>query len=213
MNGPAAAIHPELSRRERRKLEIRNRIVDSALALFDRNGVEATTVTEIRTAADVAHKTFFNYFPTRQHLLRAIAEESLTEFLAVIAEARSRTGNAGSRLMWLFDRIAERCIEAGPLHRELLLALIHVAHTSGRESEQARALHAAFREIIADGVRDGDLSPRQGIETAVEVVLGSFYALMFSWAHLDAYPLRESARDVAAFLYDAMATSSGSACD
>lgn len=177
------------------------------MRLFDRNGIEATTIAEIRRRADVAHKTFFNYFPTKQHLLRAIAEDSLCEFLVQIAEARERGGSAAARLRWLFDRIVDRCIEAGPMHRELLAELIHVAHTSGSESEQARLLHAAFREIVADGVASGELTARQGVDTAAEAVLGSFYALMFNWAHLDGYPLRKQSRALVRFLTDAMTVS------
>ena len=199
--GPAL---PELSRRERRKLEIRTRIVESAMVLFDRNGIEATTITEIRRAADVAHKTFFNYFPTKQHLLRAIAEEALSEFLVLIVSARERGGSAAARLRWLFDRIADRCIEAGPMHRELLAELIHVAHTSGSEPEQVRLLHAAFRGIVVDGVASGEMVVRQGVDTATEAVLGSFYALMFNWTHLDDYPLRKQARALVRFLTEAM---------
>ena len=56
------------------------------------------------------------------------------------------------------------------MHRQLLAELIHVAHTSGSESEKARLLHAAFREIVAAGVAAGELSSRQGVDTATLVV-------------------------------------------
>ncbi len=34
--------------------------------------------------------------------------------------------------------------------------------------------------------------------------MGAFYVLMFNWANLDGYPLREQARATAAFLADSM---------
>ncbi len=57
------ADHSDLSRRERRKLEVRNRILEASTTLFEAKGLEATTVVEICERADVAHKIFFNHFP------------------------------------------------------------------------------------------------------------------------------------------------------
>ena len=64
------AVNPqELTRRERRKLEVRGRIVEAARDLFRAQGFSATRVTEICDRADVAEKTFFNHFPTKQRVL------------------------------------------------------------------------------------------------------------------------------------------------
>ncbi|MFP8874097.1 MAG: TetR family transcriptional regulator [Myxococcota bacterium] len=60
----------DLGRRERRKLETRARIVAAATELFVEKGFPATKVAEICARVDIAHKTFFNYFPSKQHLLR-----------------------------------------------------------------------------------------------------------------------------------------------
>ena len=50
---------PQPSRRERRRLEVRERILETALALFEARGYEATTVNEIAQGADIAYGTFF----------------------------------------------------------------------------------------------------------------------------------------------------------
>ena len=90
-----------LTRRERRKLEVRTRIVEAAVALFDRQGVAETKVAEICERADVAHKTFFNHFPSRQHLLRAIATTSIEQLLVDIEDARKQPVSTRERLRLL----------------------------------------------------------------------------------------------------------------
>ncbi|GAA0986871.1 hypothetical protein GCM10009555_065160 [Acrocarpospora macrocephala] len=55
-------------RRERRKALTRRSIADTAQRLFAERGFEAVTVAEIAVAADVAAKTIFNYFPTKEQL-------------------------------------------------------------------------------------------------------------------------------------------------
>src|SRR5215207_3135316 len=58
-------------RRERRKAQTRRSITESADRLFAARGFDAVTVAEIAASADVAVKTVFNYFPTKEQLYYA----------------------------------------------------------------------------------------------------------------------------------------------
>ncbi len=192
-----------LSRRERKKLEVRGRILEAAVTLFDADGFHATTVAEICDGADVAHKTFFNYFPSKQHLLREIAEQALENLLGLIDEVRQGGGTASERLQSFFVRIAEN-IEQGPMHRELLTEMIHIAHEPKTGSEQARLLQSAFGSLIRDGRAAGDIDTGPRVDTQTELVLGAFYALMFNWAHHEGYRLRRQALALARLVGQAL---------
>jgi AcrR family transcriptional regulator len=201
------ATHPapiDTSRRSRRKLEVSQRILEAAVALFDEQGFEATKVTDICQRADVANKTFFNHFATKSDLLRAIAQGALDEFLAEIEAARKAPGGTRERLRALFEQIADNALAAGPMHRELLAEIIHVAHESRTEGEQARRLHQAFRALVRDGRSAGDVATAHSLEIQTDMLIGAFYALMLNWANLDEYPLRRQALAAARFLADAL---------
>jgi AcrR family transcriptional regulator len=195
---------PELTRRERRKREVHGRILAAAVGLFDQRGFGATKVAEICERADVAHKTFFNHFPSKLHLLRAVAGDAVEQLLVEIEEARKRPGSTRERLLQFFGRVADNADEAGPMHRELLTEMVHVASEAGTGSEQARRLHDAFGALIREGRVAGDVSAAHPLHTQTEMVLGAFYALMFNWAHLEGYPLRRQALAAASFLGDAL---------
>jgi AcrR family transcriptional regulator len=199
-------IPPDLTRRERRKLEVRGRILEAAVELFDAQGVAETKVSEICERADVAHKTFFNHFPSRQQLIREIAHEALASMLARIEEVTKLPVPARQRLEIYFGGIAEEADEAGPMARDLLTEIIHAGHEEG--PEHARKIHDAFERMVRAGVDAGDVDARHGIDTLTEMVMGAYYALMFNWAHLEGYPLRRQALAAARFLGHAMSSTS-----
>ncbi len=70
--------------RERKKQRTRQALIDAAAELFDRKGYEQTTLAEIAAAADVAPRTFFSYFASKEALLFADTEARLQLALGAI---------------------------------------------------------------------------------------------------------------------------------
>lgn len=167
--------------------------------------MQAATVAEICERADVAHKTFFNHFPAKQDLVRAMAEESIEVLLAEIDAAHRGGTTMARRIDLFFGSVASRAAVAGPMHRDLLTGIIHAAQQADDEPANARRLHAAFGAIVRDGIDAGEVTRAHPAETLTETILGVYYALMFNWANLDGYPIVERSRSAAAFLAEALA--------
>ena len=77
---------PEPGLRERKKQRTRELIAETARRLFVERGFERVTVAEIARAADVAEKTVFNYFPTKEDLVYWRLEAFEDELLTAIRE-------------------------------------------------------------------------------------------------------------------------------
>src|ERR1700735_4139765 len=76
-------------RRSRRSAETRERLFVAAVQLFAEKGFAETTVEDITNAADVGKGTFFNYFPSKEHILIAFSDMQLGKLERFVETARN----------------------------------------------------------------------------------------------------------------------------
>jgi AcrR family transcriptional regulator len=76
----------DLGLRERKKLQTRQLIADTARQLFAERGFEQVSVAEVARAADVSEATVFNYFPTKEDLVYSGLERFENELLDAVRD-------------------------------------------------------------------------------------------------------------------------------
>lgn len=195
----------ELSRRERRKREVHQRILDAAVELFDTRGVADTRIDDICEHADLAQKTFFNHFPTKQHLFREIVQEFIGNVCGLVEEARKQPGSTAERLGYVFARAGEEARRRGPRHRELVEEVARISAAEGLGRTQSGSLPNAFEALLADGIVAGDVTRRQALPFLTEMVVSVFQGIVMRWAHDEHYPLDLHLEEAARFLSRAIA--------
>jgi AcrR family transcriptional regulator len=75
-------------RREATKVANRAAIITAARAVFAEMGYGSATVRDVVRRTDLASGTFYNYFPDKESLFRAVLEESAIEIRARVRAAR-----------------------------------------------------------------------------------------------------------------------------
>src|SRR5580765_8714561 len=110
------------SRRQRKSAELRERLFRAALDLFARKGFSETTVEDITEAADLGKGTFFNYFPSKEHVLLAFGEMQLGKLEIIVREAQQSDLPMREVLHTLVLRMTEEPIRNPAIIRALLQA-------------------------------------------------------------------------------------------
>jgi AcrR family transcriptional regulator len=77
-------------RRERRKAENRGAILEAARAVFAELGYDAAAVRDIVRRTELAAGTFYNYFPDKEAVFRAIVDDSAQALRLRLREVRAR---------------------------------------------------------------------------------------------------------------------------
>ncbi len=70
--------------RESKKEKTKTAIVMAALELFERQGFEQTAVDEIAAAAEVSTRTFYRYFPSKDHVMFPYHDEYVAKFRSLL---------------------------------------------------------------------------------------------------------------------------------
>ncbi len=185
---------PRVNRRERRRAETRERLYRAALDLFAKRGFLETTVEDITEAADVGKGTFFNYFPTKEHVLATFGSQRLAEIER--AAERAKKGRVLPALQELATDLAGHAKESPALLRAIYAA--HASCTPVRAELQKRLKKG--RELVTEvfqlaqdrGEIRGDI-PASELARLTQVVL---LGVAVAWALNPDASLRGTAEDV-----------------
>lgn len=154
----------------RRRAQMRAVLVEAAMQLFARQGVDATTIDEIVVLAGVAKGTFYNYFTDRADIARAVAAAIRHEFNAAVAELNDGIDDPAvrvSRGVRLFMALVAR----DPVKASML----------ARIYDSGAAVDAQGNEHLLGDIRDGVAKSRfviPGEAAAVHLVVGLGTAAM-----------------------------------
>jgi AcrR family transcriptional regulator len=78
------------SKRERTKASNRQSILEAGRDVFAELGYDAASVRDVIRRTGLASGTFYNYFPDKESVLRALLEDSALEWRRRVREARAR---------------------------------------------------------------------------------------------------------------------------
>jgi AcrR family transcriptional regulator len=209
------------SRRDRKKLDTRDRILRAAGKLFDEKGFESTTVDEITVLADVSKGTFFNYFTRKEGLLAHVfegrmssAEASAREILAIAAPVRDKVVAIYSEAAaaWEEDRALAGHVIAGLGARGFApgYGARSIANPPARGPEPSTdgmtRWRSLLRRMIEQGQKSGELRPGVSAARAESVLTAVYHDALTRWAGAgEAFNLGEELRAQITLVLDGLA--------
>lgn len=180
-----------LGRREKRKQEIRGRIEDAAYALFQRQGIEDTSIEQICVEADVARRTFYGHFTNKHALLGGLGISRLySQSEPMLSELMARSATTRGRLEAMIDYIESSFSGMNEIDRQLILiAPTAFAEDQERQREIGNSAMTSFTQLITAGLELGDVNPEFSAEILASVVVGTLNMLTMSWCIDSEYPV------------------------
>ncbi len=154
---PRRPPSPRPGRRERRRIETRERIFRAAARLFAEHGFARTTVEDITEAADVGKGTFFNYFSSKEHVLGVFGEIQRGKIATAVEETRDSREPVRNILRRLIHALGEEPARSPALFRSLLMAILSNKTVRDLITENIARAQELVAEIMAAGQKRSEV--------------------------------------------------------
>jgi AcrR family transcriptional regulator len=187
---------PRGGRRERHRAETRDRLYRAALALFAERGFLETTVEDITEAADVGKGTFFNYFPTKEHILAEFGGQRTAAVERALQKARTTKGPVLAVFRELIGDAVGQADKSAALLRAIFAA--HASCTSVRE-ELIKRSHLGRRilaQIFLLAQERGEIRRDIPATALARITQRIFMGVTMSWAIKPESTLRKTSEEV-----------------
>ncbi|MGW1288884.1 TetR/AcrR family transcriptional regulator [Streptomyces sp. NPDC001118] len=173
------ATMPPVSRRERNKQRVRERLYSAAVELFVEKGYEHTSINEIAERADVARGTFFNYYQRKEDIITAWGERRRVALVKGLDEYGAFTPGSVAQLQQCMAILVRINQEEPHLTAAMLTAWVK----AGRPILEEPYVAEVFAKIVESGTSRRELSPGMSPIGVGNVLRDVYLGALYRWAH------------------------------
>ena len=169
-------------RRQRRSAEIRERLFRAALDLFARKGFAETTVEDITEAADVGKGTFFNYFPSKDHILLAFGEMQIGKLESAVEMARETNEPMTAFAQNLVTRMTQEPMSNPAIIRAILQAYLSTTSVRAAMMDMQRRVLGLHTQMFQIGQERGEIRSDLAASEIAQVFRQTIFGTLLMWS-------------------------------
>jgi AcrR family transcriptional regulator len=168
--------------RERKKVRLRQQIIDTSIRLFRKRGYENTRIDDIVQILEISQPTFFRYFPSKDAVLREVGRRGFVCINEHLETELSSSASTAERLREMYQTMAEEVESDRPLWQAVVLsgAMDPVRSPEMRQPEEIAA--SLLREILAAGQRREEITRAFPAAHLAEFMEALYTTVVRRWA-------------------------------
>ncbi|MCP2680248.1 TetR/AcrR family transcriptional regulator [Maricaulaceae bacterium NA33B04] len=163
--------------RERKKEALRETLYKTALRLFRESSFETVPVSAICEEAGVAKGTFFNHFPTKDHIL--LEWYSRMTYVGNAVETPAQT--VYERVIALTNAFFDICLADPDLWRAKLQRMSLNEDFRNAERDSDARSREILRQILSAGIDSGEIDPRHDPGVHADLMLAMMTGTVHDW--------------------------------
>jgi len=168
--------------RERKKVRLRQQIIDTSIRLFRKRGYENTRIDDIVQILEISQPTFFRYFPSKDAVLREVGRRGFACMKEHLETELSSRASTTERLREMYHTMAGEVESDRPLWQAVVLsgAMDPVRSPEMRQPEEIT--ESLLQEILAEGQKRGEITRIFPAVHLAEFMEGLYTTVVRRWA-------------------------------
>ncbi|MCW2279434.1 TetR/AcrR family transcriptional regulator [Heliophilum fasciatum] len=155
-----------MSRRDRKKIQVLNTLVDFAMKLFINKGFEETTIADITKSADLGTGTFYNYFHSKEDILKYVLVQKFDHSKNSLEKIEKSTITPQEKIRQILITLAKIYED------NLQLFGLCINHLGLKQPPHGTQFKDILVSIIDEGQKSGDFRKNIPIEMVIETFMG-----------------------------------------
>ena len=181
-----------IGKREQKKLQAKNTIMETAIEQFIQQGFQATSIADIMKAAHMGLGTFYNYFESKDELLHCLLDNLAVQLQQRLQELAAEQESRAEMLRQMVLMTAQLVDSNKYVLPLFLSAGARLEQASAEENKEAQevtghgqrahgpAFMAMFLRLIKEGQASGEFRQDVSAELITEMFHSLFQAAAFS---------------------------------
>ncbi|MFU8816845.1 MAG: TetR/AcrR family transcriptional regulator [Pseudomonadales bacterium] len=150
----------------------RQAILETAARLFNENGYETTSLSQLAKALNITKPTLYHYFESKDQILMEIQGSGQAQIEAALHATNEQGGKGLDKLEAFISRYTqENCSPFGRLVIKVGRGGL-APESQAKIDEKARYADSLLRDIITEGIADGSIAPVD-VKMATFLVFGA----------------------------------------
>ena len=172
-----------LTERQKKALETRNKLLHKSLELFGKYGFEHVTIEQITKACDVSKGTFYTHFPSKYDVILEKFKEFDT-FYDTVEKEINPTLSASEKILTIYNEQMLYIINV--VGKDVLRTVYTAAITNQVEEDHylispERKIFQILNNYIAEGVTSGEFRQDLSIADMQSIIQRCMRANVYDW--------------------------------
>ena len=172
-----------LTERQKKALETRNKLLHKSLELFGKYGFEHVTIEQITKACDVSKGTFYTHFPSKYDVILEKFKEFDT-FYDTVEKEINPTLSASEKILTIYNEQMLYIINV--VGKDVLTTVYTAAMTNQVEEDHylispERKIFQILNNYIAEGVTSGEFRQDLSIVDMQSIIQRCMRANVYDW--------------------------------
>ena len=201
-----------LTERQKKALETRNKLLHKSLELFGKYGFEHVTIEQITKACDVSKGTFYTHFPSKYDVILEKFKEFDT-FYDTVEKEINPTLSASEKILTIYNEQMLYIINV--VGKDVLTTVYTAAMTNQVEEDHylispERKIFQILNNYIAEGVTSGEFRQDLSIADMQSIIQRCMRANVYDWLiHNETFDLVKEMRLFTSVVLDGLKAKKG----
>ena len=170
-----------MNRRERKKARTEADIVAAAMALFQKQGFEETTMEQIAETADISKGTLYNYFPAKEAILSLYWQDQMRSIKDNIGQITQQHSDSPTRILVLFESAMDVLTSSQEFYAPYVRYRLQNLNNPKLHEKLRSGFDVLLSEIMLYGQREGDVRTDFPLPMLITHLEGIFIQACMDW--------------------------------